>query len=94
MTLRYISKEAEKFANTPCNELVLLIPSYWNLKQRKFVIRAAEAAQLEVFSLLSENTAAALNYGMNSNVNGTSKILFYNLGANSLQMTIVEYEGV
>lgn len=56
---------------------------------REFMIEAAEVADLYVLSLISENTGAAINYALNQrSKNTTEKILFINLGSNSLQMTI------
>ena len=62
---------------------------------RQFLIEAAEVADLYVLSLISENTGAAINYALNQRTkNTTEKILFYNLGSNSLQMTIAEFRQV
>ena len=62
---------------------------------RAFFVEAAQIADLYVLSLISENSGAAINYALNQrskNVNET--ILFYNLGANSLQMSIVEFQQI
>ena len=57
---------------------------------RAFIIEAAQVAELHVLSLISENSAAAINYALNQRTkNTTETILFYNLGSNSLQMSLV-----
>lgn len=56
---------------------------------------AATLADLYVLSLVHENTAAALNYALSQRTtNDTETILFYNLGANSLQMTLAEFKPI
>ena len=73
----------------------MIVPSHWNLKQRKFLADAAGLADLYVLSLIHENTAAALNYAVSQrSTNTTEKVLFYNLGANSLQMTLAEFKQI
>lgn len=57
---------------------------------RAFIVEAAQIADLHVLSLISENSAAAINYALNQRTkNTTEKILFYNLGSNSLEMSLV-----
>lgn len=73
----------------------MTVPSHWNLQQRQFLIKAATLADLYVITLIHENTGAALNYALSQRTsNDTEIILFYNLGANSLQMTLAEFRQV
>ena len=74
---------------------MLIVPSFWSLQQRKFLAEAAALADLYVINLINENTAAALNYALSQRAtNDTENILFYNLGANSLQMTLAQFKQV
>ena len=43
----------------------MTIPSSWNVKMRSFLIEAAQVADLHVLSLITENSAAAINYALN-----------------------------
>lgn len=43
---------------------MLIVPNHWSIHQRKFLIRAAQLADLHVLSLIHENTAAAINYAL------------------------------
>ena len=93
--LKYVKLEAQKQAKGNLKDVVLTVPSYWNLQQRKFMIEAATLADMYVLSLIHENTAAALNYALSQrSTNATEKILFYNVGANSFQMTLAEFRQV
>ena len=75
--------------------MVLIVPSFWSLQQRKFLSEAASLADLYVVNLINENTAAALNYALSQRAtNDTETILFYNLGANSLQMSLAQFKQV
>lgn len=52
-------------------------------------------ADLYVLSLIHENTAAAINYALTQrHTNNTETILFYNLGANAVQMTLAQFKQV
>lgn len=93
MMIKHVKLEAEKQAKGPIKDVVLTVPSHWNLKQRKFLVEAASLADLYVLTLIHENTGAALNYALSQRAtNDTETILFYNLGANSLQMTLAEFK--
>ena len=89
MILKHVKMSAEKFGKIPIKDAVLSVPAHWNLKQREFILSAAEVADLYVLSMISENTAASLNYALSQRKgNKTETVMFYNLGANSLQMTL------
>ena len=95
MMLKYIKLEAQKQAKGTVKDVVLSVPAHWSLKQRKFLIDAATIADMYVLSLIHENTAAAINYVLSQrSTNATEKILFFNVGANSLQMTLAEFRQV
>lgn len=95
MIIKYARSNAEKQIKEIIKDVVITVPSYWNIKMRAFIIQAAQIADLHVLSLISENTAAAINYALNQRTkNTTQRILFYNLGSNSMQMSIAEFKAV
>lgn len=58
-------------------------------------MQAAALADIYVLSIVSENTAASINYALSQRTqNKTENVLFYNVGSNALQMTLVEYKQV
>ena len=90
---KYIKLSAEKAAKSPVKDAVLTVPSFWTIHQRKFLVEASVLADLNVLALISENTAASLNYMLSQRAtNNTETILFYNLGSNSVQMTIAQFK--
>jgi hypoxia up-regulated 1 len=73
-------------------DCVLTVPAFFTETERAAIIDAASIAGLKVLSLIEENTAAALQYGIDRKFeNGTHNVLYYNMGSNSLQVSIVSY---
>lgn len=72
-------------------DLVLTVPSFATQHERKALLDAAELAGLNVLSLIDETTAAALHYGMDKIMEDPKIIVFYNLGASSLQVSVVRF---
>ena len=74
-------------------DAVLTVPSFYTQNERTALLTAASLAGLNVLSLIDENTAAALHYGMDRVVPAgeAETVLFYNLGATSLQVSVVQY---
>lgn len=66
---------------------VITVPAYFNDSQRQATKQAAELAGLSVLRLLSEPTAAAIAYGLDSNASGT--FLVYDLGGGTLDISIL-----
>ena len=72
-------------------DCVLTIPSFATQAERQSIIDAANLADYNVLSLLDENTAAALHFGMDKMYEEPQLIIFYNLGASSLQVSLVKF---
>lgn len=92
MILEYVKEMTEKFGEGAIKDCSITIPSFWNRAQRVAVISAANAAGFNVLALMHENTGAALYYGIDRMDNVTDHfVLFYNLGASYLQVTLAKY---
>lgn len=72
-------------------DCVLTVPSSFTQHERAALYAAADIADLRVLTLIEENTAAALHYGIDGNFEQPHTVLFYNMGANSVQVSIVTY---
>ncbi len=57
------------------------MPSFFTQNERKAVLEAAELAHLNVLSLINENTAAAVQYGIDLKfeLNTTTELILYDL---------------
>lgn len=73
------------------NEVVITVPANFNELARKSTIAAAEMAGMKVKRLVNEPTAAAVYYAHNQGVQG--RILVYDLGGGTLDVTILNVEG-
>jgi hypoxia up-regulated 1 len=72
-------------------DCVLTVPSFATQAERQALLDSATLAGFKVLSLIDENTASALNFGMDKSFEEPQIYLFYNLGASSLQVSIIKY---
>ena len=73
------------------SDCVLTVPSFATQTERQALLDAAELGGFKVLSLIDENTASAVNYGMDKVYEEPQIYLFYNLGASSLQVSIIKF---
>jgi len=86
--LQKIKRDAEAFLGEPVNKAVITVPAYFNDNQRTATKDAGRIAGLEVVRLVNEPTAAAMAYGLDKE--GEHKILVFDLGGGTLDVTIME----
>jgi hypoxia up-regulated 1 len=77
----------------PPRDMVLTVPSYTTMPERQALYDAAALAELNVLTLLDENTAAALHYAMDKSFEKDNEqlLLFYNMGASALQVSVIRF---
>ncbi len=90
MLLQKIKKDAEAFLGEEVKKVVITVPAYFNDNQRQATKDAGEIAGLEVVRLVNEPTAASLAYGMDK-AGKDMKILVYDFGGGTLDVTIMEF---
>lgn len=90
--LQKIKKDAEEFLGEKVDKAVITVPAYFNDNQRQATKDAGEIAGLEVVRLVNEPTAACLAYGVDK-VGKDMKILVFDLGGGTLDVTIMEFGG-
>ena len=90
MLLQKIKKDAEAFLGEEIKKAVITVPAYFNDNQRQATKDAGEIAGLEVVRLVNEPTAACLAYGLDK-ADREMKILVYDLGGGTLDVTIMEF---
>jgi molecular chaperone DnaK len=92
--LQKIKRDAEAFLGDKVDKAVLTVPAYFNDNQRTATKDAGIIAGLEVIRIINEPTAAALAYGIDKSEK-EQKILVYDFGGGTLDVTIMEFsEGV
>ncbi len=90
MLLQKIKKDAEAFLGEEVKKAVITVPAYSDDNQRQATKDAGEIAGLEVVRLVNEPTAAALAYGIDK-LSKDMKILVYDFGGGTLDVTIMEF---
>jgi hypoxia up-regulated 1 len=76
---------------SPVKDCVLTVPAFYTQHERRAILDAAELAELNVLALINENSAAALHFGIDRNDKDPLHYLFYNMGAGSVQVSVVRY---
>lgn len=88
MMLTHVKDMTNHFGGKTIKDCVITVPSFFTQHEKEALYTAAEIADLNVLSLIEENTAAALQYGIDRpNENGT--VLFFNMGAGSTQGILI-----
>jgi molecular chaperone DnaK len=89
--LQKIKKDAEEFLGEKISQAVITVPAYFDDDQRQATKDAGTIAGLEVVRIINEPTAAALAYGMDKNQTKDQKILVFDFGGGTLDVTIMEF---
>ena len=90
--LKTLKKDAETKLSEQMTDAVITVPAYFNDPERQATIRAGEIAGLNVRRIVNEPTAAALCYGIHRG-SDTSKVLVFDLGGGTFDVTIMEVKG-
>lgn len=90
LILQKIKKDAEAFLGETITKAVITVPAYFNDNQRQATKDAGQIAGLEVVRLVNEPTAASLAFGIDKG-GKEMKILVYDLGGGTLDVTIMEF---
>lgn len=72
-------------------DCVLTVPSFYTQHERRALLDAAALADLNVLALIDENTAAGLHYGIDRVEDVPQNVLFYNMGASALQVSVMQF---
>lgn len=89
LVLKHLKQVAEERMREPVTHAVITVPAYFNNLQREATIEAGKAAGLDVLSIISEPTAAALAYGLRP-AQGSQTVLVYDLGGGTFDVSVVQ----
>jgi molecular chaperone DnaK len=90
--LQKIKRDAEAFLGETVDRAVITVPAYFNDNQRQATKDAGDIAGLQVVRIINEPTAASLAYGLDK-ANKDLKIMVFDLGGGTLDVTIMEMGG-
>jgi molecular chaperone DnaK len=90
MILAKLKADAEAFTGGPVTEAVITVPAYFDDSQRQATKDAGKIAGLEVKRIINEPTAAALAYGLDKEAKGDEKIVVFDLGGGTFDVSVLE----
>ena len=93
MILKYIKKYSGDYLGKEVKKAVITVPAHFNNEQREATKKAAENAGLEVIRIINEPTAAAIAYGYENQSNEERKVLIFDLGGGTFDVSIVNIKG-
>ena len=92
--LMKMKKTAEDYLGQEVKEAVITVPAYFNDSQRQATKDAGKIAGLEVKRIINEPTAAALAYGLDKVKAGDHKIVVFDLGGGTFDISVIEVASV
>jgi len=99
--LQQLKRDAERVLG-PVREAVVTVPAFFDESRRKATQDAGRLAGLEVLDIINEPTAAALAFGYQKGLlnaadgsfaGGRQRVVVYDLGGGTFDVTIMEIEG-
>ena len=93
MILKYIKKYSEDYIGKKVKKAVITVPAHFNNAQREATKEAARKAELEVIRIINEPTAAAIAYGYENKNDEERKILVFDLGGGTFDVSILKIKG-
>ncbi|PYF43710.1 molecular chaperone DnaK [Metamycoplasma alkalescens] len=92
LILSYMKEYAEKKIGSPVKKAVITVPAYFDNAQREATKNAGTIAGLDVVRIINEPTAAALAFGLDKSKDENHKILVFDLGGGTFDVSILEME--
>ena len=89
MILTKLKNDAEAYLGEKVTEAVITVPAYFSDAQKQATKDAGRIAGLDVKRIINEPTAASLAYGLYKE-EGSHKILVYDLGGGTFDVSILE----
>jgi molecular chaperone DnaK len=90
MILAKLKADAEAYLGEKVTKAVITVPAYFSDSQRQATKDAGKIAGLDVLRIINEPTAASLAYGLDKEGSKNQKILIYDLGGGTFDVSILE----
>lgn len=90
MVLSKLKADAESYLGEKVSEAVITVPAYFTDSQKQATKDAGKIAGLDVKRIINEPTAASLAYGLDKEDSQHHKILVYDLGGGTFDVSILE----
>ena len=93
MVLYKMKEIAEAKLGKTVSKAVITVPAYFNDSQRQATKDAGTIAGLDVLRIINEPTAAAIAYGLDSNVKKERNVLIFDLGGGTFDVSLLTIAG-
>ena len=90
MILQKLKTDAEAYLGEKVTEAVITCPAYFTDSQRQATKDAGRIAGLNVLRIINEPTASALAYGLDKLGEGEHRVLVYDLGGGTFDVSVIE----
>ena len=91
--LKKLKENAENYTQAKIKEVVITVPAYFDGNQRQYTKMAAKQAGFETIHLINEPTAAALSFQFDDTRSYKRKVLVYDFGGGTFDVTIAAVRG-
>lgn len=88
LILKEVSQGAEVDSGRKLEQAVITVPAYFGMLEKAATREAGELAGIQVIGIVPEPVAAALSYGLGSDAE-TKTILVYDLGGGTFDVTVI-----
>lgn len=92
LILSKLKMDAEAFLGESIDGAVITVPAYFGDPQRQATKDAATAAGLKILDIINEPTAAAIAFGISRNVISKQRVLIYDFGGGTFDVSILEID--
>lgn len=92
LILSKLKSDAEEHLGESIDGAVITVPAYFGDPQRQSTKDAAYAAGLKVLDIINEPTAAAIAFGISRNVGKSQKVMIYDFGGGTFDVSILEID--
>ena len=92
LILSKLKEDAEASLGETVDGAVITVPAYFGDPQRQATKDAAMLAGLKVLDIINEPTAAAIAFGLSKNVETSQKVMIYDFGGGTFDVSILEID--
>lgn len=93
LILSKLKADAEEYLGDTIDGAVITVPAYFGDPQIQATKDAARAAGITVLDTINEPTAAAIAFGISRNVEEKQKVMVYDFGGGTFDVSVLEIDG-
>lgn len=91
LILKQLAQDAASYTGSAVEQVVITVPAYFGMQERKATKQAGEIAGLDVLGIVPEPVAAAVHYELMSAADGKT-VLVYDLGGGTFDTSVIRVE--